>query len=64
MKKEVTAVFKLTEKEIREALYDFYVRKLKSNNINSVFSAEEIKIESLYDILEVSLTITDERDLN
>lgn len=59
MKKEITAVFKLTEKEIREALYDFYVRKLKSNNINVYFSPEQIEIE----VGEVTLTILEEKDL-
>ena len=47
MNKQVTARFELTEKEIREALYDFYVRKLKSNNINAVFSQDSIDISEL-----------------
>jgi hypothetical protein len=47
MNKQVTATFELTEKEIREALYDFYVRKLKSNNINAVFSQDSIDISEL-----------------
>ena len=59
MKKQITAVFKLTEKEVREALYDFYVRKLKSNNINAYFSPEQIEIE----VGDVSLTILEEKDL-
>ncbi len=47
MNKQVTVRFDLTEKEIREALYDFYVRKLKSNNINAHFSVDEIEISEL-----------------
>lgn len=47
MNKQITAKFELTEKEIREALYDFYVRKLKSNNINAVFSQDSIDISEL-----------------
>jgi len=47
MNKQVTARFELTDKEIKEALYDFYVRKLKSNNINAVFSQDSIDISEL-----------------
>lgn len=62
MTKEVKAVFKLTSKEIDEALYDFYVRKLKANNISAMFSEKDIKVD-FNDFLEVSLTITEEREL-
>lgn len=63
MKKEVKATFKLTAKEIKEALYDFYVRKLKSNNINAVFSENDINLE-FNDYLDVSLTITEEKEID
>ena len=43
------------EKETREALYDYFVRKLKANNINATFSAEEINLgeEEPYVTLEI-----------
>ena len=62
MKKEVKATFTLTADEIDTALYDFYVRKLKENNINATFSKQEIMVE-FNDFLEVSLTITEEKDI-
>jgi len=62
MKKEIKATFTLTGSEIDEALYDFYVRKLKANNINAVFSAKDIKTD-FNDFLEVSLTITEEKEI-
>ena len=62
MTKEVKAVFKLTSKEIDEALYNFYVQKLKANNINAVFSEQDIKVY-FNDFLEVSLTIIEEKVL-
>jgi len=61
MKKDVKATFTLTDSEIEEALYDFYVRKLKASNINACFSPKEIKIDMSN--FEVSLTITEEREL-
>jgi hypothetical protein len=61
MKKEVKATFTLTDSEVEEALYDFYVRKLKASNINAMFSPKEIKID--LNTFEVSLTITEEEDL-
>lgn len=64
MKKEVTAVFTLTEKEIKEALYDQFVKKLKESNIHSVFDPGTIKIElDSHDHLNVSLTIKEEKEL-
>lgn len=61
MKKEVKAVFKLTTEETRTALYDFYVRKLKENNINAVFSENDIIYD---DYLEVSLVINEEKEID
>lgn len=63
MKKEVKAVFKLTPQEIDVALYDFYVRKFKSNNISAIFSPQDIKVD-FNDFLEVSLTIIEEKELD
>ena len=60
MTKEVKAVFKLTSKEIDEALYNFYVQKLKANNINAVFCEQDIKVD-FNDFLEVSLTIIEKK---
>ena len=61
MNKSVKATFTLTESEIQEALYDFYVRKLKANNINAYFSPQEINIYT--DNFEVSLTIIEEKEI-
>jgi hypothetical protein len=61
MKKEDKTTFTLTDSEVEEALYDFYVRKLKSSNINASFSPKEIKID--WSNWEISLTITEEKDL-
>lgn len=44
MQQYTTARFELEEKEIREALYDYFVRKFKANNISASFSAEEIDL--------------------
>ena len=44
MQQQTIARFHLEEKEIREALYDYFVRKFKANNINATFSAEEIDL--------------------
>jgi len=62
MKKQVKAVFKLTDEEIKEAFYDFYVMKLKENKINCMFSKQEIDIE-FTDRLEISLTIYEEKEI-
>lgn len=59
MKKEITAEFILNETDIREALYAFYVRKLKENNINAFFNEKTIEIS---EIPYVRLRITEERD--
>lgn len=64
MKKDVTAVFTLTEKEIREALYNQFVEKLKGANIHSPFDPGNIKIElDKHNHLNVSLTIKEEKEL-
>lgn len=55
MKKEITAVFRLTQEEVREALYDFYVRKLRERHINTVFSPKDIEV----DYTEVTLNISE-----
>lgn len=62
MKKEVKAVFRLTDSEIQEAFYDFYVRKLKANNIHALFSPNDIKID--ISTLDISLTIIDENEID
>lgn len=62
MKKEVTAVFKLQGKEIETALYEYYVRKFRENNINAIFYEKDIKID-FNDFLEVSLTINVQKDI-
>jgi hypothetical protein len=55
MQQSTTLRFYLEEKEIREALYDYFVRKLKANNINATFSAEVIDLgeEAPYATLEI-----------
>lgn len=59
MKKEVTAEFTLSDSEVREALYDFYVRKFKGCNINAIFNENMIDIS---EIPLVRLRITEERE--
>lgn len=63
MRKEVTAVFTLTAKEIKQALYNQFEKKLKESNMNSLFNIDQIKIESKEDILNVSLTIKESKEL-
>ncbi len=55
MQQQTTARFYLEEKEIKEALYDYFVRKFKANNIHAVFSAEQIDLgeETPYVTLEI-----------
>lgn len=62
MVKEVVATFRLTSSEIEEALYEFFVKKLKSNNINAVFSSQDIKVD-FNDFLEVKLVIFENKDI-
>ena len=62
MKKEVKSVFKLTGTEVEIALYDYYVRKLREDNINVFFCEKDIDI-SFNDFLEVSLTINQEEEI-
>ena len=54
------AVFRLTDKEVREAIYDSFVRQLRANNISAVFSPEDIEINCLGD---VELTIREEKQI-
>jgi len=63
MNKKVTAVFSLTDNEVREAIYDAFVRKLKSANINAIFDPKEIYIEVTEGVSEVQLTIYEEKEL-
>ena len=61
MKKEVTAIFTLTNEEVKEALYDMFVRKLKSHNMNAIFSKDEIFIQS--SLGDVCITVTETKEL-
>lgn len=61
MKKEVNAIFTLTDEEIRNAFYDVYVRNLKSENINAIFSEQSIFIS---EIPIVQLTIREGKDID
>ena len=60
MQKQVTAIFELTREEIREALYDYFVQKLKANNINAYFAPEQINLneeeQDIYITLEIKET--------
>lgn len=42
MKKIVDALFVLSEKEIKNAIYNEFVRKFSENKINAIFSADDI----------------------
>ena len=44
MQQHLTARFELTEKEVREALYNYFVRKFKDYDVNGVFTPEEIDL--------------------
>ncbi len=61
MQQRTRVKFILEEKEIRTALYDYFVRKLKSNNINTCFTAEEIELGMKSPC--VTLEITQDREL-
>lgn len=61
MRKTIKANFSLSEKEIREAIYDFYVKKLKDNRINSVFSVDDIDLGDTK--LEANLTIIETKEI-
>lgn len=55
MRKEVTAKFILDEKEIKEAIYELFVRKMKQNNISCTFTSKDVV---LYGYGEDTVTIT------
>jgi hypothetical protein len=59
MKKEVTATFTLTPDEVKEALYDMFVRKLKAHDIDAVFSQYEIYC----DVSSAELIISETKEL-
>ena len=44
MQQQVTKRFEITEKEVREALYEYFVRKFKDNDINLPFAPEHIDL--------------------
>jgi hypothetical protein len=46
MNKTVEAIFSLNEGEIKEALLDYFVKRLKENNIHSHISVNDINLES------------------
>jgi hypothetical protein len=46
MKQKIATVFEIEEKEVREALHDYFVKKLKGRNLNCVFSPNDIDIFS------------------
>lgn len=60
MNKKITATFSLDSDEVREAIYDAFVRKLKALNINASFEPKEISIEITEGFSEVELTIYEE----
>jgi hypothetical protein len=62
MHKDVVVTFSLTDDEIKEAIYDFYIRKLESNNINASLSKEDITFNE--SILYISLKITDRKEID
>jgi hypothetical protein len=62
MKKIATVDFQLTQKEVKEAIYDYFVRKLKSHNINAFFTPDDIDMKPLLDD-NVVLRIQEEKEL-
>jgi hypothetical protein len=63
MQQQVTARFYLEEKEIREALYDYFVRKFKANNINSVFTPEDINLNNEEHDIYITLEIKQNKEI-
>lgn len=60
MKIEHKVKYSLTEKEVREAVYDFYVNKFRDYgiSINGIFSPDDIMLENN----TAELHIFEERD--
>lgn len=46
MKIEHKVKYSLTEQEVREAVYDFYVRKFRDYGINAFFSPDDVVLEN------------------
>lgn len=63
MKKEVTAIFTLTNEEIREALYNVFVSKMKAKGLATNFAPNEVIIDYDENFLEVRLQINQEEEL-
>ncbi len=60
-KNVVTTTFTLSDKDIKNALYDYLVKELRSRNINTYFSEKDIKLTTeLNGRLEASLTVVSE----
>ncbi len=64
-KNVVTTTFTLSDKDIKNALYDYLVKELRTRNINAYFSEKDIKLITEFNgRLEASLTITKEEEVN
>jgi len=63
MRKEVTAIFTLTNEEIREALYNVFVSKMKAKGLATNFNASDVTIDYDENFLEVRLQINQVEDL-
>lgn len=60
MKQKTAVVFEIEEKEVREALYDYFVRKLKGRNLNCIFNPADIEIFTYGDGASVKINETKE----
>lgn len=60
MQQETTARFYLEEKEIREALYDYFVRKFKENNIDALFTPTEINLGEQFPYVTLDIRVNKE----
>lgn len=66
MRKESTLKFILEEKEIQEAIYELFARKMRENNIDCVFTSKDITIngygEDTVTITSAEIEITENKN--
>lgn len=66
MRKEVVAKFILDEKEIKEAIYELFARKMRENNISCIFTSKDIILngygEDTVTITSAEIEISENKD--
>jgi hypothetical protein len=63
MIQHTTERFELTEKEIREAIYDYSVRKFRNSGISAFFTPENIDLGEGYPRLVLVLEVRKNKEL-